>query len=509
MKIVLVEDEAAARNGISNMLRQHTQHELCAVACNGEQGFAYIQEMQPDLVITDIRMPKMSGLQMMRSLKESGCKAEFIILSGYSDFRYAQETLQLGACDYILKPVTPEILRTSIARVEEKHYSEVKFTPTAEYLLSQLMEDPGRADDTLQQLAWMLRIPLERPCAMLLLHLNNCRSKGTFYSGFVDTILNEAEELCLEALRIIPLAPREGVLCIVGDCDKMPRLENMLAKYLVPDIRTSFDCTAAYLKIRNFHEIVGGIHHLKELLLTASRDDCEFFCESAEAAPPAARNYPTALENDIKKCIFQHDSIAFLQQARELVREIWHGGSSSIERKDELIRFFSVVGMQIQEFYGNRARNVLKNLDLHHILDAVTGKELMDASFANIDVVALFLRDHETHRHLGKLVGETVRYIETHYRETLDQKEIAARMGVTPEYLSAQFTKETGTSFSAYIRQYRIRQAKFILVNTDRKMQEVGADVGYADPAYFNRIFRSECGMTPTEYRKNFKAGTL
>ena len=102
MKIVLVEDEAAARNGIGNMLRQHTQHELCAVAANGEQGFAYIQEMQPELVITDIRMPKMSGLQMMRSLKAAGCKAEFIILSGYSDFQYAQEALQLGACDYIL-----------------------------------------------------------------------------------------------------------------------------------------------------------------------------------------------------------------------------------------------------------------------------------------------------------------------------------------------------------------------------------------------------------------------
>lgn len=509
MKIVLVEDEAAARNGIGNMLRQHTQHELCAVAANGEQGFAYIQEMQPELVITDIRMPKMSGLQMMHSLKVAGCKAEFIILSGYSDFQYAQEALQLGACDYILKPVTPEALRTSIARVEEKHYSEVRFTPTAEYMLNQLVEGMGDTDDILQQLAWMLRIPPERPCAMLLLHLNNCRSKDAFYTGFVDAIHNEVEELCLEALRIIPLAPREGVFCIVGDCDKMPRLENMLAKYLVPDIRSSFDCTAAYLQIENFHAVVDGIGRLKELLLKTSQENEEFFCESAAAKSPATGEYPTALENDIKKHIFQHDSAAFLEQAKKLVREVWQKDGSSIERKDELIRFFSVVGMQMQEFYGNRTRNVFKNLNLHRILDAVTGKELLDASFAIIEEVALFLRAHETQQNLGKLVGETVRYIETHYQETLDQKEIAARMGVTPEYLSTQFTKETGTSFSAYIRQYRIRQAKFILVNTDRKMQEVGVNVGYADPAYFNRIFRGECGMTPTEYRKNFKAGSL
>ena len=102
-----------------------------------------------------------------------------------------------------------------------------------------------------------------------------------------------------------------------------------------------------------------------------------------------------------------------------------------------------------------------------------------------------------------------MRYIEQNFQQILDPKEIAAHLGVTPEYLSAQFTRETGVSFSAYIRQYRIRQAKYYLVNTDRKIQEVGAAVGYGEPAYFNRTFRAECGMTPTEYRKNFKAGKL
>ena len=217
MKIVLVEDEAAARNGIGNMLRQHTQHELCAVAANGEQGFAYIQEMQPELVITDIRMPKMSGLQMMHSLKAAGCKAEFIILSGYSDFQYAQEALQLGACDYILKPVTPEVLRTSIARVEEKHYSEVRFTPTAEYMLNQLVEGMGDTDDILQQLAWMLRIPPERPCAMLLLHLNNCRSKDAFYTGdmaqaMVDAVAAWGGNMTMEDLANYEVKVREPVV---------------------------------------------------------------------------------------------------------------------------------------------------------------------------------------------------------------------------------------------------------------------------------------------------------
>lgn len=509
MKIVLVEDEAGARNGICNMLRRHTRHELCAVETNGERGCEAVKEHNPDLVITDIRMPKMSGLEMMQQLKQEGCKAEFIILSGYSDFQYAQEALRLGAADYLLKPATPEILTESVARVEEKRYAEVKYTPTVEYLMQQLLESPaGGAGNTMQQLAWLLRIPQEQPCALILLHLNNCRQKNQEYRRFYQAVCTSAEELCLEALRLAPLTPRLGVLGVVGDCDRMPRLKTMLERYLLPELRQGFDCTTAFLRIEHLSQLVPGIHSLAEMLLSGVAEQEGMICEQQENAGQMA-DYPAALENDVKLSIFRHESERFLQSAEKFIAALWECGGTPAEYKDALLRFFSMVAMQMQEFYGEKSHDAFHNINLHRILDAATKKELSDACVSIEQEVAAFLRTRETKTNLGRLVGETIRWIEQNFQQVLDQKEIAAHLGVTPEYLSTQFAKETGVSFSAYIRQYRIRQAKYYLVNTDMKIQDIGVAVGYGEPAYFNRTFRAECGMTPTEYRKNFKAGKL
>lgn len=510
MKIVLVEDEAGARNGICNMLRLHTRHELCAVATNGERGCEEIRAHQPDLVITDIRMPKMSGLEMMRTLKQEGCKAEFLILSGYSEFQYAQEALRLGAADYLLKPATPEILTESIARVEERRYAEVKYTPTVEYLMQQLLEapTPDAGSTVLQQMAWILRVSPQQPCALLLLHLNNCRKKDEAYRRFHQAVCTAAEELCLEAMRLAPLTPRLGVLGVVGDCDKMPRLKNMLERYLLPELQQEYDCTAAFLRIPTLVHLKEGIQQLEELLLSGEEAPQKLLCELRCQGDGAGR-YPAGLENEVKLSVFRHESERFVQLTEQFLAVVRAEIHSGAEQKDALLRFFSMVTMQIQEFYGESAQGAIHNGNLYRILEAVTTKELTDACQSIEQVIAEFLHARETKTSLGRLVGETIRYIEQNFQQILDQKEIAAHLGVTPEYLSAQFTRETGVSFSAYIRQYRIRQAKYYLVNTNRKIQEVGAAVGYGEPAYFNRTFRAECGMTPTEYRKNFKAGKL
>lgn len=509
MKIVLVEDESGARNGICNMLRQHTRHELCAVATNGERGCEAVRRYNPDLIITDIRMPKLSGLKMMQLLKQEGCNAEFIILSGYSDFQYAQEALRLGAADYLLKPATPEILTESIARVEEKRYAEVKYTPTAEYLMQQLFESPsGSTVDILQQLTWALRIPPKQPCALLLLHLNHCRQKDENYRQFHQAVCTLSEELCLEALRLTPLTPRLGVLGIVGDCDRMPRLKTMLERHLLPDLQQRFNCSAAFLRIQDLSELVAGIHELLELLLSGEVGKGGMICQ-AQRKGFQVTGYPVELENEIKMSIFRHESENFLRGSERLVSAVRSSGSSGADQKDSLLVFFGMVAVQLQEFYGTDSHAVFSNTNLQHILDAVTGKELLDACHDIEQNVATFLHARETKTNLGWLVGKTIRYIEQNFQGVLDQKEIAAQLGVTPEYLSSQFARETGVPFSTYIRQHRIRQAKYYLVNSDMKIQEIGAAVGYGEPAYFNRTFRSECGMTPTEYRKNYKAGKL
>ena len=331
MKIVLVEDELVARSGICNMLTQRTPHEVCGVATNGDQGYALIQEKTPDLVITDIRMPKMSGLEMMRALKEKGCKAQFIILSGYSDFQYAREALQLGALDYLLKPTTPEMLTKSIERAESKCSAEADYTPIPEYWLEQLMDRSDDSSKALQQLAWSWRIPIQHPCALVLLHLNNCRQKDVSYTLFAEAVQVAADELCLEAMRIAPLSPKLGILCVIGECDKMPKLGSMLARYFLPGLLEKHDCTAATVTIDSFQEIAAGVECLQERLLVGTAGQQQLIDANEQVAVSSSFRYPLALESTIKMALFRCDSTAFLSHVENFVQVILRSGGTHVE----------------------------------------------------------------------------------------------------------------------------------------------------------------------------------
>lgn len=120
IKVLVVEDEYMVRHGIIETLDwQSMGCSVIAEAANGMQGYDLIMELQPDLVITDIRMPYMDGVTMVLKLRENGCRAQFIMLSAHSDFGYAQSAIRVGACDYLLKPLKDEELKKAIARIFE------------------------------------------------------------------------------------------------------------------------------------------------------------------------------------------------------------------------------------------------------------------------------------------------------------------------------------------------------------------------------------------------------
>ena len=121
MKVVVVEDEALVRRGI--VLTVDWAGVDCAVvgeAADGMEGLAVIRETQPDLIVTDIKMPRLDGLEMLRQLREEGSRAHVIILTAYSDFSYAQAALKLGAVDFLLKPFQDGELEEAVTRLRSR-----------------------------------------------------------------------------------------------------------------------------------------------------------------------------------------------------------------------------------------------------------------------------------------------------------------------------------------------------------------------------------------------------
>lgn len=120
MRIILVEDEPKTREGIINIIQKHTGHKIISVAENGEEGIRALEKEQPDLIISDIRMPGMNGLEMLQKMREKGFDTGVIFISGYSEFEYAQQALKLHAMDYVLKPVDVENFLQVLQNVENK-----------------------------------------------------------------------------------------------------------------------------------------------------------------------------------------------------------------------------------------------------------------------------------------------------------------------------------------------------------------------------------------------------
>ena len=126
MRIVIVEDEIAIRDGLEKMINTATGHTVIGTCKNAMEGIAFIKENRPDLVITDIRMNGMNGLDMLEHLKEQGIEIYSIIISGYAEFEYAKRALSVGAQEYLLKPVSVDALQETLERIENKH-TESKF----------------------------------------------------------------------------------------------------------------------------------------------------------------------------------------------------------------------------------------------------------------------------------------------------------------------------------------------------------------------------------------------
>ena len=130
LKVLIVDDEAVVRRGI--MLGMDWAAMGCVVvgeAANGEEGLAAVERYSPNLIITDVRMPKMDGIEMMNRLREKGCRAHVIVLTAYSDFSYARSALQFGADDYLLKPFRDQELTAAIDKVRRKEREQTSLTP--------------------------------------------------------------------------------------------------------------------------------------------------------------------------------------------------------------------------------------------------------------------------------------------------------------------------------------------------------------------------------------------
>jgi len=536
-RVVLVEDEQIIRTGISTGVDwAGLGIDPVAEAEDGEQALALVERTRPDIIITDIRIPFIDGLELIERAKESVSDVSVVIISGYDDFRYAQRALQLGVQDFILKPVDPEELTSVLRRIcmeRERNKTAARELVALretdglsrrliqERLVRDILDNrPARVEGCAGAAREMFPLP-GRQFAVLLAQMDDHR----LLAARMGEHESRARELAFaKSLRIA--AEREPGLFHLEDGD---------ANHLVcasadagDVLRQKIERAAARIR-RSAAQMsgvtvsigIGGIHEGPESLRLSFEEATKAIVFASIAGKDRVVAYEevpqsggtgllsTFSESELIWAVKLSDGKGISANMELLLRELLRAGDRMVSYLHLYVSsiFTNCIGIILEE--GGSVEEVFPDpvATWNSVLAHLTAAEVLDALREQLLAIARYLEADRTgsRRHA---LEKAKKYIKRHYgRGELSLDEVARSVNLSASYFSTIFSRNEGVSYIDYLSRIRLERAKEMLARTSYKTYEIADMVGYPNPTYFSSRFKRYAGLRPTEYRKN-AAGT-
>lgn len=492
--VLIVDDEKIEREGLKYLLSREEGERNVFEASNGKQALQIIRSEDIQLVLTDIKMPHMDGLELSRRAKEENPALQIIIFSGYSDFTFAQEAIRYGVTEYILKPVNPEDFHKVIQKAEKvieqrkkKESREIKGKNFLQnYLYSGKLEILEKAKDMINLEKWN-----GWHCGILL------ESDVAFFDTAEETLEEEIQKELRRVCFYLNLNARQSLLLFQDVYCDYQLVANHLYNFMKRKYRDSF-----YLAVSRKFE---GCECLPEILEQLEQQMEEKFYHPEK--------HVFSNEDDVLKL-----SVGEVQDS-----QIMQMISEDITRKDtdQLRKHFACLkekyhdntqysAMYIKFVFSNVIQELFQENQfsgerrLEHEIERLYNcrniMEIVEVTEDNIKEYEAFLdRSMSSSRNE---VAAAKNYIYQHYEEDLNLEMLAEKVYLSSGYLSFIFKKETGMNLNRYIRVFRMEKAKELLCSTNMKVAQVSERVGFANVSYFCRSFREYYGSSPESYRK-------
>ena len=537
MKVFLAEDEFVVREGIKNCIDWNAHgYDFCGEAGDGEVAYSMIQKLQPDIVITDIKMPFMDGLTLSRLVKDKYPWIEIILLTGYEDFQYATEAIRIGVSCYLSKPISGENLLKEVdtvaARIKEKK-EEREAKKRYEEDMKERMEleklDFFRGLVTGQRefpelLAMAERLSLDitgMRYNIILMKVWSTRHDAYEYSQSVVEIEKNIRDIAEKRGAVFFDLNVEGIaLLFKGDND------SVLKENIEDCVRRIKGMIGNYRHVRYFGGVgqtVGRITEVPASFEWAGRafahmyltEDNGFLFGSEKDLKP--QNEEIILSKIDPKHIDRKLIREFLRRGEhsetEYFLEEFLSGMGKNAIRSTMLRqyvamdFYFTVGDFLENELGVD-RNSMDNAPETPSPETLADENRTRAYLERILGKGISMREEGSKNHYRDVVNEVIAYIEEHYtEEDLSLNILAAHVNFSPNHLSAVFKQETGQPFIKYLTDYRMNAAKELLSRTSKKSNEIGFLVGYKDPHYFSYLFKKTQGITPTQYRGGSTGG--
>jgi two-component system response regulator YesN len=534
LKVFLVEDEFVVREGMKhNIAWSENGFIFCGEASDGELALNQIRQKRPDIIITDIKMPFMNGLELSRLIKKENPEIKIIILSGYGEFDYAKEAINIGVEEYLLKPINATELLKSVKRVAEKimadreekenrmkfrkemHENEVQ---SRRNFFQEMIYSSLSLSDILDK-GRQLGINLYAGYYNIILFKVNSRKHRDEY--FSKTLVSLSEELdaYFEKHNILWFDRSLEGYAILLKAETVKELEQQQKEYITEVERL----ICMHEKVTYFGGIGCCVNRLSELYLSfeeASRAFAYRFIVNQSQFLEASRmnEIKSQEENpwvDVAKAPYLDKEVAekFLRNGElgevnyfveEYLMNYAKAAKKSLIFRQYILMDMYFITVNFMEKLGKD--NCGKPEDpfqapqqMNHILGDY---EETISYVKNLFVQAITCRNEAATGKFSNIVEETKEYIHNNYQtEELSLNSAASYVNISPSYLSSVFSQETGQTFVKYLTDHRMNKAKELLVCTNKRSSEIGSEVGYKDPHYFSYLFKKTQGCTPLQFR--------
>lgn len=526
LKVLLVDDEPFILQGLTVLVDWEKEgFEIVKTAANGMEALEYLLEHKVDLIIADIKMPVMTGLELLQTIREKKISdAYFIILSGYNDFLYAQQAIHYACMDYILKPVQREALLELLQRAVKQKETVVKKE-----------EDSRRMQRAYlaQNLIPLLRGKYEQSNLDYLKEQMNL-SEGVRYIHISFDNIGALEEMSDEELRNMKNRLFENCLHFLGKNQKHC-IQDIIGFEEDYEIGFVYCDQMAYEYGKSMEEFLEDLHRnvtqgsfaLPVVLLVGKR---------VEDISKISRSYSSAcVLRSFKgfraaKRIYYYEEEVQVEQGRVLLcKQSLDRLIQAVEQNDRAEINGSVDALY-QEMEALGMMKEMVTMNTNYLLFQLIHLAVEQDETVNQEEVMLYISENvfETgitrgsRAHMRRFACEYAEYliqlrknvsrgvllevekeIKEHYAENLTLRELSQKYYVNSSYLGQIFRKKYGQSFKDYLSSYRINEAAQQLIKTDKKISQIAEDVGYHDTDYFINKFIELKGCTPSRYRKN------
>jgi two-component system response regulator YesN len=525
VKLLIVDDEKEIRNGLVTQIPwMDWGVEKVYDADDGDTALSLALHHKPDLIITDIRMPRMTGLQFIEELTQNEFVGSIIVISGYDDFHLVKEAFKLGVSDYLLKPIDKaelsQAVTVALQRLKEQSMQERyehAMPKMREETLQELIEGSHikglglRIENKLNQLKldWLMVMQLRlvvfgiddlkaltenKPLGekeLLLFAVGNIleyyfaeqcpghsvliRSKQDNWvlilgSSANGDLIDKVEAMCAAACervqRNTKLLIHVGIAPEAGTIHRLDELYQKAYESLV------------YMKVHGSmlgDEDDGLLDNNENLILSSPKDLLDQLVYGTEMEiRQVMENYPKL----VKSWNIQHPK-DMQQRTFEWLLELFRAAKKMGWKESSWERNPISIWESFERF------DTLESIQKHLTRQMLHAAESMKEQFVS----------------RSQIVSEAERLIAQRYHENLTLQIVAAHVYVTPVWLSKLFKKELGINFLEYLTDFRLNKAVELLTDLNYKVYQVSNHIGYQDPVYFTRLFKKKFGCTPQEFR--------